>query len=107
VTSFTGRYLLSIGNLFSSLILGALLFGFFWIYVPSAALQLFKWASALREWIFLGNWPPQYEVALRFFVDERQIVYLGFVLTTRIVVGVLIVLLYKLIGRKREEEFQI
>jgi hypothetical protein len=107
VTGITTRFFLSLGNVFSSLILGALLFGFFWIYVPSASLQLFKWASALREWIFLGNWPPQYEVALRFFVDERQIVYLGFVLATRILVGILIVLVYKLFGRKTQEEFSI
>ena len=46
-----------------------------WIYIPSLALQLFRWAASIRDWVVLANWPPQYEVALRFFVDERQIVY--------------------------------
>jgi hypothetical protein len=89
VTSITGRYLLSIGNVVSSLILGALAFAFFWIYLPDWTLVLFRSATSIREWVILGNWPPQYEVALRFFVDERQIVYLGFVLATRILVGLL------------------
>ena len=44
---------------------------------------------------------------MRALVDERQIVYMGFVLATRIIVGVLIVLVYKLFGRKPEEEFPI
>ena len=44
---------------------------------------------------------------MRAFVDERQIVYMGFVLATRIIVGVLIVLVYKLFGRKTQEEFPI
>ena len=48
----------------------------------------------------LANWPPRYEVALRFFVDERQIVYVGFVLASRIVVGLLIILVAKARGRK-------
>jgi len=87
VTSFTGRYLISIGNVFSSLILGALAFAFFWIYLPDFTLVLFRSATSIREWVILGNWPPQYEVALRFFVDERQIVYLGFVLATRALLG--------------------
>ena len=40
-------------------------------------------------------------------MDERQIVYMGFVLATRIVVGILIMLVYKLIGRRPQEEFPI
>jgi len=52
-------------------------------------------------------WSARYEVVLRLFVDERQIVYMGFVLATRIIVGVLIVLVYKMFGQRPEEEFPI
>lgn len=100
----TARFFLSLGNVFFSLVLGALAFGFFWLYFPDVTLQLFKWASSLRESLFSTTWSARYEVALRFFVDERQIVYMGFVLVTRIVVGLLIVLIAKFAGGKPEQE---
>jgi hypothetical protein len=102
------RFFLSLGNVFFSLILGAVALGFFWFYFPDATLQLFKWAGSIRESLISGTWPARYEVVLRALVDERQIVYMGFVLATRIIVGVLIVLGYKLVGRRPEQqEFSI
>jgi hypothetical protein len=101
------RFFLSLGNVFFSLILGALALGFFWFTFPDWTLQLFKWAGSLRESLISGTTPARYEVVLRALVDERQIVYMGFVLATRIVVGLLIVLVYKLIGRRPQEEFPI
>ena len=77
MNSFFGRFLLSLGNVFSSLIIGALALAIVWIYIPSVALRLFRWAASVRDWVVLANWPPQYEVPLRFFVDERQIVLRG------------------------------
>ena len=46
-------------------------------------------------------------MVLRALVDERQIVYMGFVLATRILVGIVIALGYKLFGGRGEEGFQI
>jgi hypothetical protein len=104
-----GRFFLSLGNVFFSLILGALALGFFWFYFPDATLQLFRWAGQIRESLISGTWPARYEVVLRALVDERQIVYIGFVLATRIIVGVLIVLAYRLAGRGKpeHEEFRV
>ena len=107
MNSFFGRFLLSLGNVFSSLIIGALALAVVWIYIPNLALRLFRWAATVRDWVVLANWPPQYEVALRFFVDERQIVYLGFVLASRIVVGLVIILVAKALGRKPQPEYPI
>ena len=45
-------------------------------------------------------WPARYEVVVRAFVDERQIVYMGFVIATRIVVGLLLLPVYKWIDGK-------
>jgi hypothetical protein len=101
------RFFLSLGNVFFSLILGALALGFFWFRFPDWTLQLFKWAGSIRESLISGTWPAQYEVVLRALVDERQIVYMGFVLATRILVGLLILLVAKLFGRGRQEEFPI
>ncbi len=107
MTSLTTRFFLSLGNVFFSLILGAVALGFFWFYFPDWTLQLFKWAGTIRESLLSNAWSARYEVVLRLFVDERQIVYMGFVLATRIIVGVLIVLVYKMFGQRPEEEFPI
>jgi hypothetical protein len=107
VYSIPTRFILSLGNVFFSLILGAVALGFFWFYFPDTTLQLFKWAGSIREGLISGNWPARYEVVLRALVDERQIVYMGFVLATRIAVGLLIILLSKLVGRRPEQEYPI
>src|SRR5260370_31451321 len=73
----TARFFLSLGNVFFSLLLGAVALGFFWLYFPDLTLQLFKWAGSLRESLLSSAWSARYEVALRLFVDERQIVYMG------------------------------
>jgi hypothetical protein len=101
------RFFLSLGNVFFSLILGAVALGFFWFTFPDWTLQLFRWAGSIRESVISGNWPARYEVVLRALVDERQIVYMGFVLVTRILVGVIIAFGYKLFSRKDSEGFQI
>ena len=40
-------------------------------------------------------------------MDERQIVYMGFVLATRVIVGLVIMLVSKLFGRSSQQEFPI
>ena len=101
------RFFLSLGNVFFSLILGAVALGAGLFYFPDATLQLFKWAGSLRETLLSGNWPSRYEVVLRVLVEERQIVYMGFVLAARIIVGLLIMLVQRLVGRRPEPDFPI
>ena len=97
--SIGARFFLSLGNVFFSLILGAVALGFFWFYFPDWTLQLFRWAGSIRESLISGNWPARYEVVLRALVDERQIVYMGFVLATRIIVGIVIALVLQAVRR--------
>jgi hypothetical protein len=101
------RFFLSLGNVFFSLILGAVALGIGLFYFPNATLQLFRWAGSIRETLIAGNWSARYEVVLRALVDERQIVYMGFVLATRILVGLLIMFCYKLTGGRQEGEFPV
>ncbi len=105
--SITSRFFLPLGNVAVSLILGAVALGFFWYYFPDATLQLFKWSGSIREGVVSGYWPARYEVVIRALVDERQIVYMGFVLATRIVVGILLLPVYRWIDRKPEPEYPI
>ena len=88
------RYFLSLGNVFFSLVLGAVALGVAWFYFPEATVQMFKAAGSIREWLASRGWPAHYEAVVRALLDERQIVYMGFVLATRIVVGLLISLCF-------------
>ena len=101
VSVLSTRYFLSLGNVFFSLILGALALAFCWIYFPEFTLALFKYASSLREWIFSQGMSAKYEVMVRALVDDRQIVYMGFVLLTRVAVSLLLAFMYWLFGGKR------
>jgi len=107
VHSIGARFFLSLGNVFFSLILGAVALGFFWFTFPDWTLQLFRWAGSIRESVISGNWPARYEVVLRALVDERQIVYMGFVLASRILFGLVIMLVFRLFGRRSEPEYPI
>ena len=65
-----------------------------------------RWCSSngrarIRETVVSGYWPARYEVVIRALVDERQIVYMGFVLVTRIIMGLLMMPLYR---RKAADE---
>jgi len=86
----SARYLLSLGNVAFSLILGALALAFSWIYFPEFTLSLFKYASQMREWVFSQGMSAKYEVMVRALVDDRQIVYMGFVLFSRFIIGLVI-----------------
>ncbi len=90
------RYFLSLGNVFFSLVLGAVALGVAWFHFPAETVQMFKAAGVVREWLASRGWPAHYEAAVRALLDERQIVYMGFVLATRIVVGLIIGLCFSM-----------
>ena len=100
-------YFLPLGNVLSLWFSAPSRFGFFWYYFPDATLQLFKWAGSIRETAVGAVLAARYEVVVRALVDERQIVYMGFVIATRIVVGLLLLPVYKRIDRKTQEELPI
>ncbi|MCB1548349.1 MAG: hypothetical protein KDJ41_11045 [Hyphomicrobiaceae bacterium] len=104
MASFTTRYFLSLGNVVFSMFLGALALFACWFYFPETALQLFKMAGSFREWMANRGWSPRYEVAIRAFLGDQQIVFMGFVIATRIVVGAFIGLVAMLFGRRPDPE---
>jgi Cu/Ag efflux pump CusA len=104
----TARFLMSLGNVFFSLVLGAGALAFSLFFFPTSTLQLYKGARAAGETLLSGAWPAQYEPVLRALADERLIVYMGFVLATRITVGLLVLLGSKWMGTKpAREEFPL
>ena len=99
---FSARYYLSLGNVLFSLVLGALALAFCWIYLPEFTLSLFKYASMFREWIFNQGMAAKYEVMLRALIDDRQVVYMGFVLVSRFLVSLLLAFTYWLFGGRAQ-----
>jgi hypothetical protein len=97
--SATIRFLASFGNVFVSLILGVIAMGFFLIYYPDQINTALRTASAVREWIIAHVWSTRAESILRFMLEDRQLLLMGFVLTVRFLLG-FIVLLFVIIAHR-------
>jgi hypothetical protein len=97
--SATIRFLASFGNVFLSLILGVIAMGFFWVYYPAEFNTAIRTASVVREWIIAHVWSTRAESILRFLLEDRQLLLMGFVLTVRFLLGLLVLLLAVLTQR--------
>lgn len=100
--SATTRFLESFGNVFFSLILGAIAMGFFWYYLPDQFVQLQRTAAAVREWIASRGWTTRTETIIRFLLEDRQLLLMSFVLAMRLVLGLFVLVLKSLFGRHGE-----
>lgn len=96
------RFLESFGNVFFSLILGAIAMGFFWYYLPDEFVQLQRTAAAVREWIASRGWTTRTETIIRFLLEDRQLLLMSFVLVMRLVLGLLSLFIKSLFGNRRE-----
>lgn len=92
--SITVRFLLSLASVALSLIVGALALEVFGRAFPDATLRLFRWAGVGLDAASGGYWPAPNEAATRGLIDERLVVYMGFVVATRVVFGLLLVAVY-------------
>ena len=90
--SATIRFLASFGNVFLSLILGVIAMGFFLVYHPDQINTALRIASAVREWIIAHAWSTRAESILRFMLEDRQLLLMGFVLTVRFLLGLIVLL---------------
>jgi hypothetical protein len=100
------RFLESFGNVFFSLILGAIAMGFFWYYLPDEFVQLQRTAASAREWIASRGWTTRTETIIRFLLEDRQLLLMTFVLVMRFLLGLLTLLLKSLFGRARSHQDQ-
>jgi hypothetical protein len=95
-----GRFFLSLGSVLLSLLLGAVALALSLFFFPDATLQLYRWARSVSETLLPASWPPHHERVLRAVADERLIVYMGFVLSARIAVGLVALLVSRWIGSR-------
>lgn len=86
-------------NVFASLVLGALVMGLVWYFWPDTIQSLFMWASGLKAWMVNRGLPAHYNIFLWFLIEERQLVYMGFVTVSRIVLAALVAVVAWAIAR--------
>jgi hypothetical protein len=98
VVTFSTRYFLSLGNIALSLVLGVLAMGFFY-YFPETFLQLQRGAASLREWLAAHAWSSRSESIIRFLLEDKQILLMGFTLVTRVITGLVIGFVHSLFDR--------
>ena len=94
------RVLLATTNIFVSLVLGALAMGAVWYLAPETMQTLFQSASGIKNWLVSRGISATYNNFLWFLIEERQLVFMGFVMATRIVLAIVVSLLLKLLGRE-------
>ena len=104
--SRTIRFLELFGNVFFSLILGAIAMGFFWYYLPDEFVRLQRTAATVREWIASRGWTTRTETIIRFLLEDRQLLLMSFVLLMRLVLGLFVLLIKSLFGRGRRDDHE-
>jgi hypothetical protein len=90
--SATIRFLASFGNVFLSLILGAIAMFLFLLYLPDQSAVALRVASAVKEWTVAHSGSSRIESILRFVLQDAQLLLIGFVLTVRLIIGLAILL---------------
>jgi hypothetical protein len=98
VTFFTARYLLSLGNVALSLLLGVVALAMCAVYSEDLLLSLLKSAASVRDWIVSFRGWPKLEIIARLVLHESSILLMFFTIMARVVVGFLIWLYYFLRG---------
>lgn len=83
------RVLLATTGMMASLIIGALAMGAVWFWSPETMQELFQLASGLKSWLTSTGIEPRYNTFIWFLIEERQLVFLGFVIATRALLAIL------------------
>ncbi len=78
---------MSTGNIFISLVLGALAFGFVFIKFPETMSHILDAASALKAWLTSLGLSNEYNNWMRVLLEERQLVFMGFTIMMRLLLS--------------------
>lgn len=97
------RILFATGNVFVSLVLGALLFGFVFIKAPNTMETILLWAAGFKAWITNRGLSPEYNNWVRVLLEERQLVFMGFTILARIVLSIVTYLAGSVLQRSSNE----
>jgi hypothetical protein len=83
------RVLFATTNIFVSMVIGAIAMGLVWFFYPDLLESFFRSAAGLKAYIVNLGIPAKYNNFLMFLIEERQIVFIGFVVATRFVLALL------------------
>ncbi len=81
------RIALATGNVFFSLVLGAIAFGFVFIKYPATMGGILDAASGLKAWLTSRGLSTEYNNWVRVLLEERQLVFMGFTILMRVVLS--------------------
>lgn len=82
------RVFLATTNIFVSLVVGALAMGLVWYLSPDTMQSFFQSASGFKAWLTSLGIEPKYNNFIWFLIEERQLVFMGFVIATRVVFAI-------------------
>jgi hypothetical protein len=83
------RLLFSTGNIFLSLVLGAIAFGFVFLKYPDTMNQILDLASGFKAWLITRGLSPEYNNWVRVLLEERQLAFMGFTVVARIALSII------------------
>jgi hypothetical protein len=83
------RIFLSAGNILLSLVLGALLMALVAVYSPETLSVLLAWARSFKALITGTGLDARYNIWLELLLEERQLLFMGFTIFARILLGLL------------------
>lgn len=83
------RLLLSTGNIFLSLILGALMLALVGYNSPETLSEMLVWARNLKGWITSTGLEPKYNIWLELLLEERQLLFMFFTIIARILLFII------------------
>ena len=93
------RVFFSIGNIVVSLLLGAVLLALVGVHSPETLSASLRWAHSVKEIITGTALDPHYNVWIEFLLDDRQLVFMFYVVLARIILG-LVMLPFVLIANR-------
>jgi hypothetical protein len=93
------RLLLGTSTLFISFVLGAIALVYVGIHAPWVLDMMLGWARTVKDLITGTGLDPQYNIWVKFLLEEQQLVFMFFTIGARIVLGILGGLFGALIGR--------
>lgn len=82
------RILLSTGTIFFSLILGALLLAVVGYNSPEWLSTMLSWARDLKLFITSRGLAPHYNIWVELLLEERQLLFMAFVIIARILISI-------------------
>lgn len=81
------RIVLAATSIFFSLILGAVLLALVGYHDPELLSEMLGWARELKLFITSRGLAPHYNIWLEFFLEERQLLFMSFVIVARVILA--------------------